>query len=82
VLLIAVLATIGFAAVGTLVLLTLVKAFMGLRVTEKEERLGLDLSQHMETAYSLGITGHIEAPPPAKEPQGDGLMVPSPKSAF
>jgi ammonia channel protein AmtB len=26
---------------------------MGLRVTEDDERLGLDLSQHSESAYSL-----------------------------
>jgi ammonia channel protein AmtB len=50
---IAVGATIAFAAVGTAVILFVIKAAMGLRVTEDEERLGLDLSQHSESAYSL-----------------------------
>jgi len=27
---------------------------MGLRVTEQEERMGLDLSQHSESAYVFG----------------------------
>jgi len=50
---IAVGATIAFAVVGTAVILFVIKAVMGLRVTEDEERLGLDLSQHSESAYSL-----------------------------
>ncbi len=49
--LIAVGATVAFAAVGTTVILYGVKALMGLRVTEGEERMGLDLSQHNESAY-------------------------------
>ena len=49
--LIAVGATIAFAVVGTAVILFIIKAVMGLRVTEDEERLGLDLSQHSESAY-------------------------------
>ena len=47
----AVLATVAFAVVGTSVILLVLKAVMGLRVTEDEERLGLDLSQHNESAY-------------------------------
>ena len=50
---IAVGATIAFAVVGTAVILFVIKAVMGLRVTEDDERLGLDLSQHNESAYSL-----------------------------
>ena len=46
--------TIVFAALGTAVILTVLKAVMGLRVTEDEERMGLDLSQHSESAYVLG----------------------------
>src|SRR5262245_30184427 len=49
--LIAVLATIVFVAVGSAVILLVLKAIMGLRVTEEEERQGLDLSQHSESAY-------------------------------
>jgi Amt family ammonium transporter len=45
--------TIVFAVVGTAVILLALKAVMGLRVTEEEELMGLDLSQHSETAYVL-----------------------------
>jgi Amt family ammonium transporter len=50
---IAVIATWVFAFVGTLIILSLLKAIMGLRVTEEEEIMGLDLSQHNEKSYSL-----------------------------
>jgi Amt family ammonium transporter len=46
--------TILFAIVGTAVILLVLKAIMGLRVTEQEERMGLDLSQHSESAYVFG----------------------------
>src|SRR4030095_6140124 len=49
--LIAVAVTVAFAAVGSGIILLVVKAVMGLRVTEQEERMGLDLSQHSESAY-------------------------------
>jgi ammonium transporter family len=39
--------------VGTAVILMVLKAVMGLRVSEQEERMGLDLSQHSESAYVL-----------------------------
>jgi Amt family ammonium transporter len=48
---IAVAATVAFAAIGTAIILTVLKAVMGLRVSEQEERMGLDLSQHSESAY-------------------------------
>jgi Amt family ammonium transporter len=51
--LIAVGATIVFAAAGTAVILLALKAVMGLRVTGDEERVGLDISQHSESAYAL-----------------------------
>jgi Amt family ammonium transporter len=51
--LIAVGATVVFAVVGTSVILLVLKAIMGLRVTGEEERMGLDLSQHSESAYVL-----------------------------
>jgi Amt family ammonium transporter len=45
--------TVGlFSAAGTLVILKLVDRMVGLRVTPEEERMGLDLSQHNERAYS------------------------------
>jgi len=48
----AVLVTIVFVFVGTLIILAIVDAIMGLRVNEEEERSGLDISQHDEKAYS------------------------------
>jgi Amt family ammonium transporter len=43
---------LGF--VGTAIILRVLDATMGLRVTDEEEVEGLDLTQHSETAYSLG----------------------------
>ncbi len=39
------------AATAAFVIFALVKATMGLRVTEEEERRGLDLSEHNMEAY-------------------------------
>lgn len=44
-------ATWVLAVIGTYILLSIVKAVMGLRVEVDEERMGLDLSQHNERAY-------------------------------
>jgi len=49
---VAVLASVVFAFGGSLILLKLVDAFVGLRVADDEERTGLDLSQHSEAAYA------------------------------
>ena len=51
--LVAVVVTWVFAAVGTLIILCVLKAVMGLRVSEEEEQMGLDLSQHDEKGYAL-----------------------------
>jgi ammonium transporter, Amt family len=48
-----VLATIAFSAVGSSVLLKLTDALVGIRVNEDEEHMGLDLSQHNESAYAV-----------------------------
>lgn len=48
----AVLISVVFAFVGTFIILKLVDGLMGLRVSEEDERKGLDLSQHDERAYS------------------------------
>ncbi|BCA56795.1 ammonium transporter [Nitrospira sp. KM1] len=42
----------AFSAVGTLVILKVTNRLVGLRVTPDEERMGLDISQHNERAYS------------------------------
>jgi ammonium transporter, Amt family len=44
--------TMVFAAGATFVLLKIVDGVVGLRVSEEEETLGLDLSQHGESAYN------------------------------
>ena len=49
--LVSVIATLALAMIGTFILLTIVKALMGLRIADDEERIGLDLSQHNERAY-------------------------------
>jgi Amt family ammonium transporter len=49
----AVAATWVFAGVMTFLILKLIDLVIGLRVEEKEEVLGLDVSQHGETAYQL-----------------------------
>ena len=47
-----VLVTIAWATIGTLIAGLIVKALVGLRVTEEEEVNGLDISEHGERAYN------------------------------
>src|SRR5204862_18735 len=51
---VAVAATMVLAVVVTWIVLKIVDALVGLRVSEEDEVAGLDLSQHSETAYALG----------------------------
>src|SRR5438270_3848849 len=51
---VAVLATYALAIVGTAIILKVVDSLVGLRVSEEDEVVGLDLSQHSETAYAAG----------------------------
>jgi Amt family ammonium transporter len=44
----------------TFLILKVLDATMGLRVVEEDEVAGLDLSQHSETAYSLGGSAYAE----------------------
>lgn len=48
----ATLAVALFAGIGTYLILKLVNRLVGLRISPEEERMGLDLSQHNERAYS------------------------------
>lgn len=48
---VAVAATYVLAIVGTYVILKIVDGLVGLRVTQEQERTGLDLSQHNESGY-------------------------------
>jgi Amt family ammonium transporter len=47
-----VLFTLVFAAAGTFIILKITSVFGALRVSEEDETLGLDLSQHGESAYN------------------------------
>ena len=57
---IAVLATYALAVVATFVILKVVDAVVGLRVTDEDEVVGLDLSQHSEQAYAFGGGSYSE----------------------
>ncbi len=50
---IAVAATLLYCFVGAFIILKVVDALVGLRVSEEDEVVGLDLSQHGETAYTF-----------------------------
>jgi Amt family ammonium transporter len=50
---IAVLASVSYSAVMTFAILKVIDLFVGLRVPEHEEVLGLDASQHREAAYQI-----------------------------
>ena len=50
---IAVLASVTYSAVMTFVILKVINVFVGLRVPETDEVLGLDASQHRESAYQI-----------------------------
>jgi len=65
-------AQLGLQAVGvlaswalafgmTFAILKALDAVMGLRVSEEDEMVGLDLSQHSETAYALGLQAYGES---------------------
>jgi Amt family ammonium transporter len=49
----AVAVTAVYSLVVTYVLLKLIDKLLGLRVSEQEERIGLDLTQHREAAYTI-----------------------------
>jgi Amt family ammonium transporter len=49
----AVAVTLIYTSVGTLIIYKLVDFFIGIRVNEKEEAMGLDLTQHHERAYTV-----------------------------
>jgi Amt family ammonium transporter len=46
-------ATIAYSMVATFIILKVVDALIGLRVSREEEEQGLDLSQHSEAGYTL-----------------------------
>jgi ammonium transporter, Amt family len=58
--LVGILAAWVLAFVVTFILLKILDATMGLRVSEEEEVAGLDITQHSETAYSVGSSSFRE----------------------
>ncbi len=50
---ISVVVAIVFSAIGTYVIFKFVDKVVGLRVEKREENIGLDLTQHQETGYTL-----------------------------
>ena len=61
-------ATMAYSFVATLLIALLIKAVLGLRVTEEEEVTGIDTTVHAESAYELGgigATGSSVPPPTA-----------------
>ena len=66
-------ATMAYSFVATLLIALLIKAVMGLRVTEEEEVTGIDTTVHAESAYELGgigATGSSSVLPPAGAASG------------
>jgi len=49
----AVLITIGYTFIVTLVIYKLIDLLLGVRVKTEEELMGLDLTQHHERAYTV-----------------------------
>ena len=49
----AILVTVIYSFIVSFVLLKIVDAVMGLRVTNENERMGLDLTEHRESGYTL-----------------------------
>jgi ammonium transporter, Amt family len=50
---VAILATWIYAGVGTWIILKILDSSMGLRVSDEDEQMGLDLSQHNEAGYTM-----------------------------
>ena len=64
-----------FAGAGTAVILYALKAVMSLRVSPEEERMGLDLSQHSESAYTISNDYDEPAPNWAMSPRKSAEIV-------
>jgi len=47
------LACAAYAVIATFILFKVVDALVGIRVSAKQETIGLDLTQHSEAAYTI-----------------------------
>ena len=72
---VAALVAIAYSALGTVAILKAVALFAPLRVSAREEGLGLDVSQHGEEAYARGEGAILVLPDPApSRPAGAGAL--------
>ena len=75
---VAVLATLAFSFLATMGIAKAVEATIGLRASEEDEIVGLDLSQHSEVGYALGETSgsfaHRPDATPAHAPAGSHVV--------
>jgi Amt family ammonium transporter len=74
----AILAAIALAAVGTAVILVVVRAMFGVRPEVRDEITGLDLTEHGEEAYLGGDLGGLAGPGVAI---GEGVVLSTPPPA-
>jgi ammonium transporter, Amt family len=74
--------TIGFSFLVTFILLKVVQATIGLRVTEDDEVAGVDLAQHAEAGYAFTEgTGGSAVPPPGTAPSSSPSPVGAPRGS-
>ena len=57
--------TLVFSFIATLVIVKITDVLVGVRITEDQENVGLDLTQHSESAYTTFDVGVAPHPPPA-----------------
>ncbi len=70
--------TLVLAIVGTTVIAFVVKALVGLRVSQETEYTGLDLGEHGEEGYTELTTGYGHSPQLATDARADnGLSMPA-----
>ncbi len=74
-------ATWGYSFVMTFVILKVLDLVMGLRVSEEEEMVGIDVSQHGERGYVFDEAGAIAVMQSQQTPAPAAAPVPRPKSA-
>jgi len=65
----------------TAVILKVLDIVMGLRVSEEEEQMGLDVTQHGERGYVLEEASAVFVPPPAATPAPAPMAIPWTESA-
>ena len=63
-------ATMAYSFIVTLIILKVLDMTLGLRVSEEEEIVGIDVSQHGERAYILDAAGYAGIPVAASNGQG------------